>query len=111
MESTFLKEFIILCSLTIGATQVYKEIFSNAQTQKVSVCIAMLISSVTGSGILTPLGFAPASIYIEQFPILQTIFTILFYVTDLILTGLLASKGSNYIVDLLKGNLVSMGSK
>ena len=107
MESSVLKEFVILCTLTVGITQVYKEVVSDQCTQKISVCIAILLSLVTGTGILTSLGFVPSSSFTDQLSFLKPCFAVLFYLTDLFITGFLASKGSNYLVDLLKGNLLT----
>jgi len=42
--STALQSFMMLGTLTLGVTQVYKEVISDKNTQKVSVLIAMILS-------------------------------------------------------------------
>ncbi len=96
-----LKNFLILATLTVGATQVYKEVISDKNTQKVSVLIAMFLALATGTSILLPLGFLPATNFVDLIPQLGLVYSIIFYIADLGVTGLLASRGSNFTYDLL----------
>ena len=98
--ATALKGFIVLATLTIGVTQVYKEVLCDKNTQKVSILIATFLALVTGTSILIPMGFASATNFSTEIPVLKTIFAVLFYIADLGVTGFLASKGSNFVVDL-----------
>lgn len=95
-----LQNFFILATLTIGVTQVYKETISDKNTQKVSIIIAIILSLVTGTSLLSPLGFAPATNFIDLIPQLNLVYAVLYYIADLGVTGFLASKGSNFVVDL-----------
>lgn len=101
---TLLKNFFILSTLTVASTQVYKEIISDVKTQKVSVLIAWLLAFVTGTSLLIPLGFSPSETFQITNPFLTGAFAILFFLTDLAITGLLASKGSNFMYELLQIN-------
>lgn len=98
--ATALQSFIILATLTIGVTQVWKETISDKNTQKVSVLIAMFLALVTGTSTLQPLGFVPANNFVGLVSQFQFGYDVLFWIADLGVTGFLASKGSNYIVDL-----------
>jgi len=98
--ATALQAFIVLATLTIGVTQVWKEVISDQNTQRVSVIIAMILALVTGTSILQPLGFTPATNFVDLVSQFQLGYEVLFYVADLSVTGFLASKGSNFIVDL-----------
>ncbi len=95
-----LKNFFILATLTVGVTQVYKEVVSDLSTQRVSVIIAMLLSFVTGTSLLLPLGFIPATNFVDLVPQFGLVYAIMFFIADLGVTGFLASKGSNFVVDL-----------
>ncbi len=95
-----LKNFLLIATLTVGVTQVYKEVVSDLHTQKVSVIIAIILALVTGTSLLLPLGFVPATNFVDLMPQFGIIYIILFYIADLGVTGFIASKGSNYVVDL-----------
>jgi len=95
-----LQSFMILSTLTLGITQVWKEVFSDKNTQRVSVIIAMFLALVTGTSILRPLGFVPANNFVDLVNQFQIGYDILFLIADIGVTGFLASKGSNYAVDL-----------
>ena len=98
--STALQSFMILSTLTLGITQVYKEVISNKNTQKTSVFIAMFLALITGTSILQPLGFVPANNFVDLVNQFKLGYNILFYIGDIMATGLLASKGSNFVIDL-----------
>jgi hypothetical protein len=98
--TTALQAFMVLGVLTVGVTQVYKEVISDKNTQRVSVVIAKILALVTGTSILKPLGFSPASNFVNLVNQFQLGYDIVFYLADLGVTGFLASKGSNYVVDL-----------
>lgn len=98
--ASILQNFFIISTLTVGCTQVYKEVISDNNTQKVSVIIAIILALVTGTSVLTPMGFNSASNFTIEIPMLKTIFTVLYYFADLGVVGFLASKGSNFVVDL-----------
>lgn len=105
--TTALQSFMILSTLTLGVTQVYKEVISNKNTQKISVIIAMFLALVTGTGILQPLGFVPATNFVNLVSQFQFGYNILFWVVDIVVTGFLASKGSNFVIDLFNKKINS----
>jgi len=97
-----LQSFVILATLTLGVTQVWKEVVSDKNTQGVSVIVAMVLALVTGTSILQPLGFVPATNFVDLVTQFKLGYEVLFYLADLGVTGFLASKGSNYVVDMFK---------
>lgn len=103
--TAILHDFMILSTLTVGVTQVYKEVINDNCTQWISVCIATVLAFVTGTSLLTPLGFSSSQNFVSLIPGLHLVYSILFYLVDLLITGFLSSKGSNYLVELLKGSL------
>ena len=98
--TTALQAFLVLATLTIGVTEVWKQVINDKNTQRVSVIIAMVLALVTGTSILEPLGFSPAANFTDLVPQFELMFSILFWVADLGVTGFLASKGANYVKDL-----------
>jgi hypothetical protein len=101
--ATALQAFLVLATLTVGITQVWKEVISDKNTQRVSVIIAMILALVTGTSILKPLGFVPATNFVDLISQFKLGYEVLFWLADLGVTGFLASKGANYAVDLFKG--------
>ena len=100
-----IKQFLILATLTVGATQVFKEVISDKNTQKVSVWIAGILAFVTGTSLMIPLGFVPAVNFVDVVPQFELVFKVLFYLADVGVVAFLASRGSNFVVDLLTGEL------
>jgi len=98
--TTALQSFMVLGTLTLGVTQVYKEVISDKNTQKVSVLIAMILALVTGTSILQPLGFVPATNFVDLVSQFKVGFDVLYWIADIGVTGFLASKGSNFAIDL-----------
>ena len=98
--TTIFQSFTTLSILTLGVTQVYKEVISNNNTQRISVLIAMFLALVTGTSILQPLGFVPAHNFVDLVSQFQLGYDVLFFIGDIGVTGLLASKGSNFVIDL-----------
>lgn len=98
--TTALQSFMILSTLTLGITQVYKEVISDKNTQKVSVIIAMILALVTGTSILQPLGFVPATNFVDLVSQFQIGYDVLYWIADIGVTGFLASRGSNFVIDL-----------
>jgi len=98
--ATALQSFMMLSTLTLGITQVYKEVISNKNTQKASVIIAMILSLVTGTSILQPLGFVPAHNFVDLISQFKIGYDVLYWIVDIAVTGFLASKGSSFTVDL-----------
>jgi hypothetical protein len=98
--ATALQSFMVLAVLTVGTTQVYKEVVSDKNTQRISVLIAIILAIATGTSILQPLGFTPATNFIDVVAQFKFGYEIIFYVADLGVTGFLASKGSNFVADL-----------
>lgn len=105
--STALQSFMMLGTLTLGVTQVYKEVISNKNTQKVSVIIAMILALVTGTSILQPLGFVPATNFVDLVSQFKVGYDVLYWIADIGVTGFLASKGSNYVIDLFNKKTVT----
>lgn len=100
-----IKQVLILATLTLGITQVYKEVISDKNTQRVSVWIAGILALVTGTSLLLPLGFTPAINFVDVVPQFGIVFKILFYFADIGAIAFLASRGANFIVDLLSGDV------
>lgn len=98
--TTALQSFMVLGTLTLGITQVWKQVVSDKNTQRVSVIVAMFLAFVTGTSILQPLGFNPAHNFVNLVSQFQIGYDILFWVADIGTVGFLGSKGANYIVDL-----------
>ena len=109
--ATALQSFMMLGTLTLGITQVYKEVISDKNTQKASVIIAMILSLVTGTSILQPLGFVPAHNFVDLISQFKIGYDVLYWMADIAVTGFLASKGSSFTVDLFnKKNIVETTS-
>jgi len=109
--ATALQSFMMLGTLTLGITQVYKEVISDKNTQKASVIIAMILSLVTGTSILQPLGFIPAHNFVDLISQFKIGYDVLYWMADIAVTGFLASKGSSFTVDLFnKKNMVETTS-
>ena len=104
--STALQSFTTLSILTLGITQVYKQTISDKNTQRASVLIAMFLAFITGTSILQPLGFVPATNFVDLGRQFKLGYNILFYIGDIMATGLLASKGSNFVIDLFNKKTV-----
>jgi len=109
--TTALQSFMVLGTLTLGVTQVYKEVISDKNTQKISVIIAMILALVTGTSILQPLGFVPASNFVNLVSQFQIGFNVLYWIADIGVTGFLASRGSNFVIDLFNKKNVDQNNQ
>jgi hypothetical protein len=109
--ATALQSFMVLGTLTLGVTQVYKEVISNNNTQRVSVIIAMFLALVTGTSILTPLGFVPATNFVDLVSQFKVGYNVLYWIADIGVTGFLASKGSNFVIDLFNKKNVDQNNQ
>jgi hypothetical protein len=109
--TTALQSFMVLGTLTLGVTQVYKEVISDKNTQKISVIIAMILTLVTGTSILQPLGFVPASNFVNLVSQFQIGFNVLYWIADIGVTGFLASRGSNFVIDLFNKKNVDQNNQ
>jgi hypothetical protein len=98
-----LVQVAMIATLTLGATQVLKGVFTKVKTARLSIVIAFILALATGTSILLPLGFSPAKNFVEMVPWLATVFAILFYIADLGLIALLTSKGANKFFDYFIG--------